>query len=253
MLKLPADRMPHSDSPTRRTGKTRVGGRAAGVVERVVAATFEELSRVGYTAMRVEDVATRSGVNKTTIYRRWPTKAALLTGALMQFAQRSLPAVDTGTLKGDLHASLFAAFNLSPYEQGVLRAIQTERSEPAVEEFARKMRDALREARIAMVERGIARGELPQGVDPALVVELVSAPVQRALLFNESMDSATIKRVLDIVLAGAAAEVSARPSVSRAREILDERSTVAGTLAARRRQSRASDSTATGNRRTKKS
>jgi AcrR family transcriptional regulator len=190
---------------TRRTGEARVGGRAAGVVERVVAATFEELSRVGYTAMRVEDVAIRSGVNKTTIYRRWPTKAALLTAALMQVAERRVPVIDTGTLKGDLQASLFAAFDLSPYEQGVLRAIQTERSQEAVEKFASKMRDELRETRIAMVERGIARGELPQGVDPALLVELVSAPVQRALLFNETMDAATISRMLDIVLAGAAA------------------------------------------------
>lgn len=182
-----------------------MGGRAAGVVERVVAATFEELSRVGYTAMRVEDVAARSGVNKTTIYRRWPTKAALLTAALMQVADKRAPVIDTGTLKGDLHASLFAAFDLSPYEQGVLRAIQTERAQEAVEQFARKMRDELRETRIGMVERGIARGELPRGVDAALIVELVSAPVQRALLFNENMDSATISRMLDIVLAGAAA------------------------------------------------
>ena len=190
---------------TRRTGEARVGGRAAGVVERVVAATFEELSRVGYTAMRVEDVAARSGVNKTTIYRRWPTKSALLTAALMQVAQKRVPAVDTGTLKGDLHASLRAAFELSPYEQGILRAIQTERSQEAVEMFARKMRDELRAMRIAMVERGVARGELPRGVDAALIVELVSAPVQRALLFNENMDAATLSRMLDIVLAGAAA------------------------------------------------
>jgi AcrR family transcriptional regulator len=155
--------------------------------------------------MRVEDVATRSGVNKTTIYRRWPTKAALLTAALVQVAQKRMPVIDTGTLKGDLHASLFAAFELSPYEQGVLRAIQTERSQEAVEMFARKMRDELRELRVAMVDRGIARGELPRGVDAALIVELVSAPVQRALLFNENMDAATLSRMLDIVLAGAAA------------------------------------------------
>lgn len=204
--------MTKADNTTRRTGKTRVGGRAAGVVERVVAAVFEEVSRVGYTAMRVEDVATRSGVNKTTIYRRWPTKAALLTAALEQVAQERMPVIDTGTLKGDLHASLFAAFELSPYEQGVLRAIQTERAQEAVETFARKMSNELREARIAMVERGIARGELPRGVDAALIVELVSAPVQRALLFNETVDSHTISRVLDIVLAGATIDASASPS-----------------------------------------
>ena len=195
---------------TRRTGKERTGGRAAGVVERVVAATLAELSRVGYAAMRVEDIAARSGVNKTTIYRRWPTKAELLTSAVIEAAKKHAPAIDTGTVRGDLHASLATPFNLQPYEQGILRVVQMERAVEAVDEFARRMRDELRAMRIAIVRRGISRGELPRGVDVELVVDLVSAPVQRALLFNESIDSATIERMLDVVLAGAAADADAR-------------------------------------------
>lgn len=195
---------------TRRTGETRTGGRAARVVDRVVAATFEELSRVGYTAMRVEDIAARSGVNKTTIYRRWPTKAELITSAVIQYAERHVPSIDTGSVRGDLHASLVAAFKLKPFEQGVLRVIQMERSVEAVDVFARRMRDQLREMRIGMVRRGIARGELPPQVDVALVVDLLSAPVQRALIFNENLDSASIDRMLDIVLAGAAADAATR-------------------------------------------
>jgi AcrR family transcriptional regulator len=194
---------------TRRTGNARTGGRAASVVDRVVVATFDELSRVGYAAMRVEDIAARSGVNKTTIYRRWPTKAELLTSAVIESTKRA-PCIDTGNLRGDLHASLFAAFNLRPYEQGVLRVIQMERSVEAVDALARRMSEELRDARIAMVRRGIARGELPRGVDVPLIVDLVSAPVQRALLFNERMEGASIDRVLDIVLAGAAADAAAR-------------------------------------------
>jgi AcrR family transcriptional regulator len=202
---------------TRRTGKARTGGRAAGVVDRVVAAVFFELSRVGYAAMRVEDVAARSGVNKTTIYRRWPTKAELLTQSVIEHAKQHRPAIDTGSLRADLHASLLGAFNLTPYEQGVLRVIQMERSVEAVDAFARRMSDELREARMAMVQRGISRGELPPGVDAALMVDLISAPVQRALLFNESMDGAGIDRVLDVVLAGAAADAAGRASTSAKR------------------------------------
>ena len=61
---------PEAKPNTRRTEGVRVKGRAARVVTDVLVATAEELSRVGYSALRVEDVATRSGVNKTTIYRR---------------------------------------------------------------------------------------------------------------------------------------------------------------------------------------
>jgi AcrR family transcriptional regulator len=203
---------------TRRTGTARSGGRAADVVDRVVAATFEELSRVGYAEMRVEDIATLSGVNKTTIYRRWPTKAELLTSAVIEYAKKHGPSIDTGTLREDLHASLIASFKLRPYEQGVLRVVQMERSAEGVDAFARRMRDELRAMRIAMVRKGIARGELPPGVDVELVVDVVSAPVQRALLFNENMDSASIHRVLDLTLAGAAADAVARAKASSRRK-----------------------------------
>lgn len=176
----------------------------------MVAATFEELSRVGYAAMRVEDIAARSGVNKTTIYRRWPTKAELLTNAVMVHAERRLPPIDTGSVRGDLRASLLSAFQLRPYEQGVLRAIQMERSLQDVEAFAQHMREQLHDLRVAMVKRGIERGELPRNVDVGLVVDILSAPVQRALLVNESMDAAAIDRLLDVVLAGAVADAAAR-------------------------------------------
>jgi hypothetical protein len=80
------------------------------------------------------------------------------------------------------------------------------------------MRHGLRAMRIAMVRKGISRGELPPGVDVELVVDVVSAPVQRALLFNENMDSASIHRVLDLTLAGAAADAVARAKVSARRK-----------------------------------
>lgn len=207
--------MPESHETTRRTQRERTGGRAATVVDRIVRATVEELSRVGYEAMRVEDVAARSGVNKTTIYRRWPTKAELVGAAVSEESRRHLPRKETGTLRGDLRASLLGAFELTPYEQGILRVIQTERALADVDALARRLRNELRDLRIAMVRRGIKRGELPVGVDAELVVDLVSAPVQRALLFNERMDGRAIDRVLDVVLAGAALDARAAASTER--------------------------------------
>jgi AcrR family transcriptional regulator len=211
--------MPKQRDATRRTGQVRTGGRAAQVVHRVFAATLAELSRIGYEAMRVDDVAERSGVNKTTIYRRWPTKAQLITAAILESVEQR-PAIDTGTLRGDLLASLLAGFKLKPSEQGVLRIMQMERSIAEVDALARRLSDELRNERIAMVRRAVARGELPKGVDVQLVVDLVSAPVQRALLFNEAVDEAFIQRVLDVVLDGAAARAGMRKSpVDRKRRV----------------------------------
>lgn len=202
--------MPQVSGRTRRTGTARTRGRAAKVVDRVVEATAEELGRVGYAALRVEDVAARSGVHKTTIYRRWPTKpelvAATIATMIAQSGQRG--AIDTGTVRGDLRASLLSVLDLKPSEQGILRIMQVERAIPEVDALAHRFRDALHGLRVAMVQRGVARGELPKGVNASLVVDLVSAPVQRALLFDESIDASYVDGVIDLVLAGAAARAS---------------------------------------------
>jgi AcrR family transcriptional regulator len=210
--------MPEGTQGTRRTTNVRVRGRAADVVARVMSATAHELGRVGYAALRVEDVAERSGVNKTTIYRRWPTKPELVVGAIQQqvaevFGPRAARGpIDTGTLRGDLRASLVMTVGLNPVQLGILRTIQTERTVPEIDAVTRHLRDAILQMRVTMVERAIARGELPKSTDPQLVVDLVSAPVQRALLFNERIDAAYIDRVLDVVLAGTIAIGQAGPA-----------------------------------------
>jgi AcrR family transcriptional regulator len=198
----------------------RVRGRAADVVARVMNATAHELGRVGYGALRIEDVAERSGVNKTTIYRRWPTKPELVAEAINQQlvqalgprAERALS--DTGTLRGDLRASLVMGLGLNPSHLGILRTIQAERSVPEIDALTRRLREGIQHMRLAMVQRAIERGELPKSADAPLIVDLVSAPVQRALLFNERIDAAYIDRVLDVVLAGAGAVATGMKSAS---------------------------------------
>ena len=78
----------------------RAGGRSARVVDDVLNATLAELVRSGYGALRVEDVAHAAGVNKTTVYRRWATKMALVTDALKLERMRTRVDPDTGSLKG---------------------------------------------------------------------------------------------------------------------------------------------------------
>jgi AcrR family transcriptional regulator len=192
---------------TRRTINARTRGRAEKVVQRVVSATAEELNRVGYAAMSIEDVAARSGVHKTTIYRRWTTKAELVAATITALMAESAPrgAIDTGTVRGDLRASMVGVLGLKPSQQGILRIMQVERGIPEVNALARRFSQALHSMRLAMVQRGISRGELPQGVDATLIVDLVSALVQRALLFDEKLEARYLDRAVDVVLAGAAA------------------------------------------------
>ena len=89
-----------------RVGEQRPGGRATRVRSAVLDATSMLLSEVGYDQLSVEAVASRAGVHKTTVYRRWPTKPELIAEAALVQAAEAVPIPDTGTLLGDLQTLL---------------------------------------------------------------------------------------------------------------------------------------------------
>src|SRR6185295_9319184 len=95
----------------RRTGEhaARVGGRSERVVRDVLDASAKELARVGYAALRMDDVAAAAGVNKTTVYRRWPTKSDLVRATFESLAQGPIATPAMGSIREDLQ-SLLAAF-----------------------------------------------------------------------------------------------------------------------------------------------
>jgi AcrR family transcriptional regulator len=196
-----------SERSPRRTEGIHSGGRAARVVSDVLRVTAEELGRVGYAGLRIEDVAARSGVNKTTIYRRWPTKADLVTATLRQSAHDQ-EAPDTGTLRGDLLEQIrrFVAWATSPGGRGILRMVLVERADQEVETIVRAHRAENYERRIAPIKRGLARGDLPDGTSPELVAELVYSPiVARLLIARDPLTEAHAAAIVDVVLAGARA------------------------------------------------
>ena len=70
--------------------------------EAVLDAAFAELDEHGYGGFSIDAVARRSGVHKTTIYRRWPTREALLVYALDTRSDRDVSIPNTGSLRQDL-------------------------------------------------------------------------------------------------------------------------------------------------------
>jgi AcrR family transcriptional regulator len=201
---VPSDRP--SLSPTRRTEGVRVQGRSARVVEAVLQATAEELGRVGFLALRIDDVAERSGVNKTTIYRRWPTKEELVA-SLLERMTLSQEVPDTGSLRGDLMALLGAiAERAQTLEgRGLVRLIQAERGRAEFAPILRRSRSRHLKERREIFERAIARGEIPVGSDTTLLVELAVAPLIARLLNDSPVDARFLRLLVGTVVAGAAA------------------------------------------------
>src|ERR1700761_8983579 len=82
-------------------------------------ATLEELAHSDFGGMSVENVAARVGVNKTTIYRRWPTKAALVHAALDSIVDAFELEQSTGSLREDL-------FTLAKRMLGITRTVDAQ-------------------------------------------------------------------------------------------------------------------------------
>jgi AcrR family transcriptional regulator len=206
-----SDERPHrserpSQGPTRRTEGVRVQGRSARVVESVLEATAEELGRVGFMALRIDDVAALSGVNKTTIYRRWPTKEDLVASMLEALTiHNDVP--DTGALRGDLFSLLSEIKQRAetPVGRGIIRVIQAERGRDAIAAILRKNRAEHLKARRTIFERAIARGEIPEGSESSMLVELAVAPLIARLLHGAELDERFIEVLVNTVVAGAAA------------------------------------------------
>jgi AcrR family transcriptional regulator len=178
------------------------------VVEAVLNATFEELVRVGFSGLRVEEVAARAGVNKTTVYRRWPTKLELVSSAYL--SPRFLGVVtrgleDTGSLRGDLVAFGLGRVRLADVVEGRagLRMGLLERSNPELSALAERVSPLLDTAQNELVNRIRRRVELPPERDVATLVEAFAATLlMRALTPPSGPTEAEIEHLIDVLFYG---------------------------------------------------
>jgi AcrR family transcriptional regulator len=165
---------------TRRT-RGVLGGRSERVVQQVLVATVAELGESGYRAFRMDVVSAAAGVNKTTIYRRWPGKAQLVAAAVEWMRQfvHDVPLPDTGSLERDLIEAFQRKVSFKDRVEGQAWArLLEEKHDP---EVSAAIGDAVKErseAWYAMVTRAVARGELPPGTDPRLLLGMVGAVVE---------------------------------------------------------------------------
>ncbi len=192
--------------PARRTTGARTGGRSERVVTSILSAALSELARVGYDAFRLEDVATRAGVAKTTVYRRWPTKAELVGAAIRQAGAYDETLPDTGSIRSDMLAMVERAMELidTPEGRAVTRMTTTDTTDPEIHALVRSLREEKRKNRARIVARAQERGELPNDVDPLLITEPVfSYAFTRLLRLGERLDRGTCERLIDLVITGA--------------------------------------------------
>lgn len=175
----------------------------------ILAATLELLAADGDVgSLTVEAVAARSGVAKTTIYRRWRDKWQLALDAIMiDTLPRFDEPVDVGDTRKELLTfvnsvvTMLAATPYGPAMQGLMSQIATD------PELGRIYREQVVQPRVAqlapVIRRGIARGDLRADTDVRLVHELLVGPIfYRLLLSGAPLDRNLGPRLIDAILAG---------------------------------------------------
>jgi AcrR family transcriptional regulator len=187
----------------------------------ILGATLQLLQEVGYQRLTIEGVAARAGVGRPTIYRRWPSKPALVVAALVDSAQLALPDSDSGSLRDDLIAVQRRQVELMNGDSNRITAGlvadlagDSELGETYVREYLAPRRQFV----CQILERGVERGELAPGVDFALVYDLLVGPLfMRSVVWGEQLEADAAERTVDAVLAGFAPDGGRRPSSRRPR------------------------------------
>jgi AcrR family transcriptional regulator len=170
----------------RRPGPGRPRRSATG--HAILKATREILAQGGVHGLTVEGVAERSGVAKTTIYRRWRSKEDLALAALLEVIREEPPPRYLGSTEAALTAylgQLVQNANSKLYGR-ILRGLISEMAVDPV--LARGFREQVLARRIAAITgllvRGIERGELRPDLDMEIAIDLLLGPIYYRLLMS---------------------------------------------------------------------
>ncbi|MEQ4306271.1 TetR/AcrR family transcriptional regulator [Plantactinospora sp. B6F1] len=145
------------------------------------------LVEYGYDALGIDAVAERSGVHRTTVYRRWRDVGGLLADLLMAATDDDWRPPDTGTLEGDLRAvnsEVYAALTAEPPVTMALIAASF-RSAPAADALRSFWADRYDRCAV-IVRRAVRRGEIPAGSDPHRLLVAATAPLYHELVLLRS-------------------------------------------------------------------
>jgi AcrR family transcriptional regulator len=168
-------------------------------------ATLELLAEVGFDAMSIDGISARAGIGKTTIYRRYATKAELVADAIESIrAEVVIP--DTGNLQGDIDALIqnAAQITLNPLGRQTVATIVSSAASNA--QFAQiywtKYLQPRRKTFAIVVERAKGRNEISTDLDADLVFDTMSAIMLYALIFQPTSESWTayVRRSLNLLL-----------------------------------------------------
>jgi len=170
----------------------------------VLPATLAVLAGRGFASFTMEAVAEAAGVSKSTVYRYWPTKLALLRDALEGLNRQPGVEIESGTARERIERlleHLAAALGDSLLSACIPSLIEAAEHHPEVAGFLHQYSERRRSTLTAVIRKGVDDGELPAHLDPELAALALSAPVfYRRLMTPDPFPAADVRRLVRQVL-----------------------------------------------------
>ncbi len=174
--------------------------------EKILSTAGEVLFELGVSGFTADEVARRSGVAKTTIYRHFDSSDLLMVTAL-DASIAPFPTPNTGSLDSDLR--LYAETTSQIVCEPRFRVLMLELlAASANSESLTEIKESMLAERMGpirtVVELAMARGEIPSDLDPLVATELAESPFLANVMMHphEPPDDAEIQRMIDFVVAG---------------------------------------------------
>ncbi|QLL09327.1 TetR/AcrR family transcriptional regulator [Mycobacterium vicinigordonae] len=199
--------MATNETRNRREPNRRAARWDATLDDAILEATLAVVAELGYDRFTMDDVASRAGVGKAAIYRRWPSKAVVVAEAIAHWRRRHGPVQppDTGSLRGDLDALVAAVPSYTDADIGTIKVIA------AVATAA--MHDPVLSAAIddlvlsvprrivgSVLDQARRRGEIPADRDLTLVPDLLVGLNLVRMITGRPLDRLFMRRALDEVV-----------------------------------------------------
>lgn len=173
---------------------------------KILKAAYEMLNEVGFMDLTIEGVATRAGVGKPTIYRRWKTKSALAMDAFLEGINPEVVFPDTGSASEDFRGQMQKIVKLMNSPRGEVLASVIgcgQADEELIAAFRENWLIPRRDDAKRIFQRGVERGELRADVDAEVAIDALYSPLfYRLLLKHQPLTVEFVDNLLDVVMKG---------------------------------------------------
>lgn len=183
--------------------RRRTGGRSARLLDAVARAVLEELNERGIEAFSIPQVAVRAGISNSSLYRRWPNKAALISFAGGRNSQATISFPDCGSLRKDLCQALAEALESfsDPSMRALIAMAFSSSDAPELQQALRTFWQLRIEQQQEMFNRAIARGEIAADVETSEIIERAVGPLYfRYFVTRHPITGKFIQAVVDAAL-----------------------------------------------------